>query len=95
MREIAVPHSATRQIATNDLADALPLLPAQRVNASPSLQRPPSWADASCPPPTGAWCSCCKGGHWWIEAVAPKGWRCAHCHPPAHLGADDVREVRT
>jgi hypothetical protein len=58
-----------------------------------ALRMPPSWADASGPPPAGAWCACCKGQRWWCEAIAPSGWRCRACHPPDHLGADDVREV--
>jgi hypothetical protein len=68
--------------------------------------RPPAWdGDA---PPRGAWCSCCgrhapqAGGRWW-EPRRPRsdgtgtgpGWRCWTCHPPDHLSAADVREVRT
>ena len=29
------------------------------------------------------------------EARDPTGWRCLQCHPPHHLGASDVREMRT
>ena len=61
MREIAVQQSASWQIAPNELADALPPLPAQQANASSSLRHPPAWADVSYPPPDGAGCSCCKG----------------------------------
>ena len=60
-----------------------------------ALQRPPSWSDAAAMPSIGAWCSCCRGQRWWCEARDPKGWRCAQCHPPSHLPADAVREMRT
>jgi hypothetical protein len=70
-----------------------------------ALQRPPSWADPS-PPPPGAWCGCCsrarpeRGGRWWTptaprtDGLAPgPGWRCAACHPPPP--GCHVREART
>lgn len=60
-----------------------------------TLQRPTSWSDAAAMPSIGAWCSCCRGQRWWCEARDPKGWRCAQCHPPSHLPADAVREMRT
>jgi hypothetical protein len=56
---------------------------------APSLQHPPSTAEKY-PPPPGAWCSCCFGTSWWTERYEPKGWRCATCHPPDHLRADQV-----
>jgi hypothetical protein len=59
-----------------------------------ALQRPPSWSEAAALPSAGAWCSCCRGQRWWCEAVAPKGWRCWQCHPPDHLDAEAVREMR-
>jgi hypothetical protein len=60
-----------------------------------ALQRPPSWSEAAALPPAGAWCSCCRGQRWWSEAREPTGWRCYTCHPPAHLPAEAVREMRT
>jgi len=66
-----------------------------------ALQRPPSWADAaSCPAP-GSYCGCCgrfdakPSGRWWRERENPSGWCCWSCHPPVHLQADEVVEVRT
>ena len=35
-------------------------------------------------------CSCCAGSRWWQEAEDPKGWRCAMCHPPDGLAADEA-----
>lgn len=63
-------------------------------------QRPPAWADPTSLPPPGAWCSCCgrfsrTGGRWWREAANPSGWRCATCHPPAHLAPGAVVTVET
>lgn len=65
-----------------------------------ALQRPPAWSDPKLMPPPGAWCSCCgrfdrKGGRWWTSAPDPDGWACVTCHPPDHLPAGAVREVRT
>jgi hypothetical protein len=57
---------------------------------SPSLQRQPSTADVT-PPPPGAWCRACFGQRWWTERRDPKGWRCLTCHPPVHLSADAIR----
>ena len=48
------------------------------------LARPPAWASLD-PPPQGAWCLACRGGRFWREREAPRGWRCASCHPPGHL----------
>jgi hypothetical protein len=59
------------------------------------LQRPPSWADSTALPSRGCFCSCCKGQRWWCEREAPKGWRCCTCHPPDHLPAEAVMEIRT
>lgn len=56
---------------------------------------PPNWADALIMPTAGARCHCCKGSRWWCETVKPSGWRCAVCHPPAHLAAGQFREVTT
>jgi hypothetical protein len=58
-------------------------------------RRPPAWSGAAALPSAGAWCSCCRGQRWWSEARDPKGWRCHACHPPTHLGANNVRDVRT
>jgi hypothetical protein len=71
-----------------------------------ALMRPPAWDGAA--PPRGAWCSCCgrhvpqAGGRWWEPrrvrsdpVGSGPGWRCWACHPPGHLLAADVREVRT
>ena len=52
--------------------------------ATEHLARPPSWASLD-PPPQGAWCLACHGGRFWREREAPRGWRCASCHPPDHL----------
>jgi hypothetical protein len=64
------------------------------------LMRRPSWSDAMAHPPPGAWCSCCgrterKGGRWWQERTAPKGWRCCCCYPADHLKPEDVWELTT
>lgn len=56
---------------------------------------PVSWADATIAPTPGAYCRNCNGRSWWCEATAPKGWRCARCHPGDHLPADRRRDVRT
>ncbi len=63
-------------------------------------QLPPSWSDPHMTPWPGAWCGCCgrhqrRGGRWWREAVAPKGWRCCTCHPPDGQPAMAIMEVRT
>ena len=60
-----------------------------------ALQRPSAWSGGAALPSAGAWCSCCRGQRWWSEARDPTGWRCLQCHPPHHLGASDVREMRT
>ena len=52
---------------------------------------PPSWADPVALPPHGSHCSCCRGQRWWCEREAPKGWRCATCHPPDHLMAERLQ----
>ena len=62
--------------------------------------RLPSSAQPNLPPLPGDWCSCCgrfekAGGRWWIEAVAPRGWRCRTCYPPSHLRAGQWIEVTT
>ena len=56
----------------------------------PELVGMPSTADVMSPLP-GAWCSSCYGTRWWTERHEPKGWRCATCHPPAHLPAEAIR----
>lgn len=60
-----------------------------------ALQRPPSWADPAALPSRGFFCSCCEGRRWWCEREASKGWRCSTCHPPDHLPADTMKEMRT
>ncbi len=61
-----------------------------------AMQRPPAWFDPGARPTPGCRCTRCRGGRWWCEAgEAPHGWRCWACHPPDHLPADAVREVRT
>ena len=57
--------------------------------ATEHLARPPSWASLD-PPPQGAWCLVCRGGRFWREREAPRGWRCASCRPPIHLSASGV-----
>lgn len=64
------------------------------------LQRPPAWSRPEDAPTPGAWCGCCgrftrSGGRWWCKADAPSGWCCWTCHPPPHLLAAAVLEVRT
>jgi hypothetical protein len=55
--------------------------------------RPRGPVPLRCPlPAPGA--RACRGQQWWCEAVAPKGWRCWQCHPPDHLDAEAVREMR-
>jgi hypothetical protein len=56
----------------------------------PALAHPPSWGEAT-PPPPGAWCRACRGTRWWTERREPHGWRCLTCHPPMHLPAEAVR----
>lgn len=46
-------------------------------------------------PQPGDFCGCCAGAVWWIEAEAPKGWRCCCCHPPAHLQPGQFRALAT
>lgn len=46
---------------------------------------PTSWTDATIEPTAGARCRCCGGASWWMEATAPRGWRCSSCNPPTHL----------
>jgi hypothetical protein len=71
-----------------------------------ALQRPPSWAGSTPPPPRGAWCSCCgrsnpqAGGRWWRPRNPrsdglglSEGWRCMTCHPPPF--GSEVEERRT
>ena len=60
-----------------------------------ALQRPPSWSDTTACPAPGCFCSCCNGRRWWCELDAPRGWRCWTCHPPFHLTAGEVSDVRT
>lgn len=60
-----------------------------------ALRRPPSSADPAERPVHGCFCSCCKGRRWWCEREAPNGWRCWACHPPDHLPAEAVMEIRT
>jgi hypothetical protein len=60
-----------------------------------ALHRPPSWSDPAALPPVASWCNCCHGRRWWCEAAAPRGWRCCVCHPPDHLGADEIRRFLT
>jgi hypothetical protein len=63
---------------------------------SAGMQRPPAWSDAGAWPTPGCRCARCGSGRWWCEVgEAPRGWRCRTCHPPDHLPADAVREVRT
>jgi hypothetical protein len=56
---------------------------------APSLQQPPSSANAE-PLPPDAWCSCCYGTRWWRARTASYGWCCGACHPPNHLKPDQV-----
>ncbi len=68
----------------------------QRGLLDAAMRRPPAWSDPGAPPTPGCRCVRCCGGRWWCEAgEAPRGWRCRTCHPPDHLPADAVREVRT
>jgi hypothetical protein len=61
-----------------------------------AARRPPSWWRAEIHRPTpGATCSCCEGHRWWSELADRRGWRCWTCHPPGHLPADAIAEVRT
>lgn len=56
---------------------------------------PCSWAEASIEPTAGARCRNCGGKTWWCEALAPRGWRCASCHPGQHLPPDRRRDMQT
>jgi hypothetical protein len=57
----------------------------------PRAPRQPSWSDMTDIPTAADTCSCCLSRRWWTEATAPKGWRCARCHPPSHLRPEAVR----
>ena len=59
-----------------------------------------AWADPADTPKPGDTCGTCsrraaRGGRWWCESVAPKGWRCARCHRADHLAAGAATEVAT
>jgi hypothetical protein len=59
-----------------------------------------AWGDAADVPRPGDTCGTCsrrspRGGRWWCEATAPKGWRCARCHPGDHMPAAERFEVLT
>ena len=59
------------------------------------LKLPVSWAAPAVRPVPGGYCSCCHGMRWWSEAHNPRGWRCWTCHPPDHLSARAILEIRT
>jgi hypothetical protein len=61
----------------------------------PVLRRPPSWSDPTDEPQVRAACSCCGSRRWWCETHKASGWCCWTCHPPDHLTAEQVVEVRT
>jgi hypothetical protein len=90
--------SATAPHIVAELAAAglLPALPEAREAVEAALHaRPPSWSAAEDVPRPGDRCRC-GGRRWWCEAdEAPRGWRCAACHPPCHLPADAVRKAQT
>ena len=59
-----------------------------------------AWGDAADVPRPGDTCGTCsrrspRGGRWWCEATAPKGWRCARCHPGDHVPEAERFEVLT
>ena len=59
-----------------------------------------AWGDAADAPRPGDACGTCsrrspRGGRWWREAVAPKGWRCARCHPADHVPEAERFEALT
>jgi hypothetical protein len=59
-----------------------------------------AWGDAADVPRPGDTCGTCsrrspRGGRWWREATAPKGWRCARCHPGDHMPEAERAEVLT
>ena len=64
-------------------------------SASIPRKQPVSWSEPADVPLPGDTCGCCRGGRWWCETERPKGWRCWACHPPDHLRARAVRELRT
>ena len=84
-RPLATPSAANRGRQMDPLAGYMGV----------AMQRPPSWSDVAVIPSRGAWCSCCKGARWWTEAIAPKGWRCATCHPADHLPGSAIRQTCT
>jgi hypothetical protein len=61
--------------------------------------RLPAWGDPGDTPKPGDRCGCCgrhgTGGRWWREATAPRGWRCARCHPADHVPEAERFEVLT
>jgi hypothetical protein len=90
--------SATAPHIVAELAAAglLPTLPDARQTVEAALcARPPSWSAAEDIPRPGDRCRC-GGRRWWCEAGdAPRGWRCAACHPPCHLPPEAVRGAQT
>jgi transposase len=82
--------SADRPKITDHLLLRASDTPAARCPATPAAM-----VDAAAPPSISDWCSCCRGQRWWSEVIAPRGWRCWQCHPPSHLDAETVREMRT
>lgn len=59
-----------------------------------ALRCPPSWWRPAAHRPTpGTNCGCCSGRRWWSKDQ--RGWCCWTCHPPVHLSADAIQEVRT
>jgi hypothetical protein len=59
-----------------------------------------AWGDAADAPRPGDTCGTCsrrapRGGRWWCEATAPKGWRCSRCHPGDHIPEAERAEVLT
>jgi hypothetical protein len=56
---------------------------------------PCAWSYPAFEPAKGDWCSCCRGQRFWRKAEQPTGWCCRTCHPPDHLDAEQIIEVRT
>ena len=59
------------------------------------VRRPPSWSERHTRPAGGCLCACCWGRRWWTDAHNAKGWCCWTCHPPTHLSAGTVIDIRS
>lgn len=99
-------NSVIRQKPENDPASDAAFLATERAaivaesllgdaTATSPHMLPVSWSDPRIEPTPGACCHCCRGNRWWSDTAPSSGWRCAVCHPPAHLTAGQFHEIKT